>query len=341
MKGMSIELTSILILLLFCSILLLALDAIVGGIIAFAFRLSFGKIFRWGLLSLFVPVICILYGFLIERNSFKVKEVELSFTNLPEAFDGYRVVQLSDIHSRSFRGRPDALGRAVDKVNALDADIIAFTGDVITMTPDELDVTGPILASLRAKDGILSILGNHDYGVYAKPGAGQVKAPDCSREVAQREEAIGWDILLDESRIIRRGEDSLAIIGVENTTPSPHFESRGNLAEASDGTDGLFRILLSHDPMHWEMEVKGNGYPLMLAGHTHAAQFSIFGWCPSKWLFKQYRGLYGDMDEYLYVNVGLGETIVPVRVGAKPEITLITLKRNNAASPSSSPYSAD
>ena len=338
---MSLELTSTLILLLLCSVLLVALNALIGGIAALVFKTTFGKVFRWGFLSLAVPVLCVLYGFFIERNVFRTKEVEICFSNLPKGFDGYRIVQLSDIHSRSFRGRPGILQKAVNKVNALDADLVAFTGDIITMSPDELDVTGPILCGLRAKDGIVSVLGNHDYGVYARPGGGQVKAldcsrevaakqkaPGCSREVAARQKILGWDILLDENRIIRRGTDSIAVVGVENTTPSPHFDSKGNLAKASIGTEGLFRILLSHDPMHWEAEVKGAGYPLMLSGHTHAAQFSFFGWSPSGWMFRQYRGLYdGGDDEYLYVNVGLGETIVPVRVGARPEIAVITLRR--------------
>ena len=327
---MHIEIISISILLFVCSVVLTVLDLAVSGIVSLAFGIAFKKAFLKGLFSLLIPVILALYGILIERNTFKINKVELEFAGLPAAFDGYRIIQLSDIHSRSFAGRPKALEKAVKKVNNLDADLIAFTGDIITMSPDELDVTAPILSRFKAKDGVVSVLGNHDYGVYAKPDKGQVRAADCSREVARREAVVGWDILLDESRIIRRGEDSIAVIGVENTTPSRHFASRGNLGKASEGTEGLFRILLSHDPMHWDMEVVGKDYPLTLSGHTHAVQFSLFGWCPSKYMYKQYRGLYEKGGQCLYVNIGLGETIVPLRIGTPPEITLITLRRSNS-----------
>ena len=211
---MSIEAVSITILLVTVWIVLTMLDIAVAGILALAFGVAFRKAFLWGLLSLAVPVIAVTWGIVFGRESYQVKKVELQFENLPEDFDGYRLVQLSDIHSRSFVKRPASLLKAVNRVNGLDADLIVFTGDVITMSPDEMDVTGPILSDLKARDGVVSVLGNHDYGVYARPGKGQVKAPDCSREVARREQEMEWDILLDGSRIIRRGTDSIAVIGV-------------------------------------------------------------------------------------------------------------------------------
>ena len=146
-------------------------------------------------------------------------------------------------------------------------------------------------------------------------------------ELKERERSLGWDLLLNGNRVIRRGADSLAVIGVEYTSASEHFPSHGDLRTAMKGTDGCYRILLSHDPTHWEMEVTGNDIPLMLSGHTHAMQFSLLGWCPSRYLFKQYRGLYSRSSQHLYVNTGLGETIFPARIGARPEITLITLVR--------------
>lgn len=170
------------------------------------------------------------------------------------------------------------------------------------------------------------MLGNHDYGVYMSPGRGVHHTAGCTAEIVRRERQLGWKVLLDENVTITRGDDTLAVVGVQNTTPSPHFKSKGNLQKASEGTEGLFRILLSHDPMHWDMEVVGKDYPLTLSGHTHAMQFSLLGWCPSRYMFRQYRGLYEKGGQKLYINIGLGETIFPARIGTPPEITLITLR---------------
>lgn len=324
---MNPELLSTLILLLLSCLVFAVLDLFVSGILTFAIGVSFKKLFCWGLLSLLVPPAVIAYGMLVERNIARVRNVELTFSELPESFDGYRLVQLSDIHSRSFSGRNKTLGRFVNKVNNLNADLIAFTGDIITLESEELEYTMPQLRELKARDGVVSVLGNHDYGVYMDPSQGREKKEKCVGNVIDFERRMGWNILLDDNILIKRDNDSIAVIGVENTTPSRHFQSRGNLAEASEGTDGMFRILLSHDPMHWDMEIIGKDYPLTLSGHTHAVQFSLFGWCPSRYMFKQYKGLYENGSQKLYVNIGLGETIFPARIGAAPEITLITLKK--------------
>lgn len=207
--------------------------------------------------------------------------------------------------------------------------MVAFTGDLITMKSSEIDGLSDILRSIKAKDGVVSILGNHDYCMYSDPKE-QGSRPDSVQNVIDKEKAMGWKILVNENMKVHRGKDSIAVIGVENTSPSRHFTSRGNLGKASESTDGMFRILLSHDPMHWDAEVVGKDYPLMLSGHTHALQFSLFGWCPSRYMFKQYKGLYRNDDQYLYVNIGLGETIFPARIGARPEITVITLKKPQA-----------
>lgn len=311
---------------LICWLLFIALDLIVSGIASLAFGMSFRRIFLWGLLSLLLPPVLMAYGALIERNIYQVKEVEISYENLPETFDGYRIVHLSDIHARSFMKRQKSLSRAVEKINRLDADLIAFTGDLMTLVPEEIDMISDELTRLEAKDGTLSVLGNHDYGIYAEKDNGR-SSGEILETIIRKEKELGWRLLMDENVIIRRGTDSIAVAGVQNTSPSRHFPSKGNLEKASRGTKGMFRILLTHDPMHWEMEVTGKDYPLTLSGHTHAMQFSIFGWCPSRYIFKHYRGLYKNGDRYLYVNTGLGETIFPVRIGTPPEITLITLKR--------------
>ena len=310
--------------LILCWIVLLVLDLAVSGIIRAVAGVSFKRAFLWGLLSLLLPPGAILYGSLIERNTFRVKKIELAYENMPEGFRDYRIVHISDIHARSFSKREKSLQRAVDKINALDPDMIAFTGDLITMTPDELDPISAVLSSMKARDGVFSVLGNHDYCMYSDMS--QTEKQKCLEDLIIKERQMGWDLILNEHRIIRKGKDSIAVIGVENTSPSRHFPSRGDLDKASEGTEGMFRLLLSHDPMHWEAEIIGKDYPLTLSGHTHAMQVSLFGWSPSSLIFKQHKGLYTEGNQSIYVNKGLGETIFPARIGARPEITLITLK---------------
>ena len=322
---MTFELSSTLMIILLCWIILTIADVAVCGLLKLILGLPFKKAFLWGLLALLLPPVLIAYGSFIERNCFRVKEIIIRTENIPEAFDGYRIVHISDIHARSFSGREKHLQRAMDKINGLVPDMIAFTGDLITMTPDELDSHSLALSSLKAADGVFSVLGNHDYSMYSEASPEARKKHMETLITAEKE--LGWDLLMDENRIIRRGTDSIAVIGVQNTSPSRHFPSKGDLSMASKGSDGMFRILLSHDPMHWEAEILGQDYPLTLSGHTHAMQFSLLGWSPSSLMFKQYRGLYTRNGQSLHVNPGLGETIFPARIGVRPEITLITLTR--------------
>ena len=320
---MATEVSATLMIIVLCWILLIIADAAVGGLLKLVSGIPFRKAFAWGLLSLLIPPLAISYGALIERNCFRIKEVSIFFENLPEAFDGYRIVHISDIHARSFIGREKNLAKAIDKINRLNPDIAAFTGDLITLAPDELDSLAPILG--RIKVGTFSVLGNHDYSIYSNVSEDARQAH--LEDLITREEALGWELLLDEHRIISKGTDSIAVIGVQNTSPSRHFPSKGDLKKASEGTEGMFRIVLSHDPMHWENEILGQDYPLTLSGHTHAMQLSLLGWSPSSLLFDQYRGLYTRDGQSLYVNPGLGETIFPARIGVRPEITVITLNR--------------
>lgn len=323
---MSTEAISIAGILIITWILLTILNCLVSGIAALIFGISFRKVFIWGLLSLALPPVLMTYGGLVERNIYQVRNVETGFGSLPEEFDGYRIVQISDIHARSFMKRGKSLQRAVDKINSLDPDLIAFTGDLVTMIPEELDCISGQLGSLKAADGVMSVLGNHDYGIYAH-GQVQRTPEESAALLMEKQRAMGWDVLANGNRIIRRDKDSIAVIGVENTSASSHFPSRGDLEKASEGTEGMFRILLSHDPTHWEKEIIGKDYPLTLSGHTHAMQFAIFGWSPSTLIFRQNKGLYTEGDQKIHVNKGLGETIFPVRIGTPPEITLITLRK--------------
>ena len=341
-KHCTMEWIAILFILLVAWMALVLLDLAVAGLLAIC-GITFKKAFLWGLLpAIVLPVLMLLYGTLIERNRCRVESVELTFGGLPEAFDGYRIAHISDLHLRSYGKRPEALRKVVSAINGTGADMIAFTGDLVTLSPEELDAavvpaTGAvdkrpeacsltdILTGLRAPDGVLSVLGNHDYLLY-----GPYDSPAARREgqeaLIAREQAMGWDLLIDGHRIISRGQDSIAVLGVGNWSASRHFPAKGDLARASEGTEGLWRIVLSHDPTHWDAQIVGHDYPLTLSGHTHAIQFSLFGWCPSKYVFRQYRGLYAAGGQYLYVNPGLGETIFPARIGVVPEITLITLR---------------
>lgn len=310
-------------------ILLMVVDLFVSLLLRLTAKVPFRKAFRWGLLSLLVPPVVIAYGTLVERNRFEVKEVVLEFDDLPKSFDGYRIVHLSDIHARSFSRRAKQMQKAVDMINDTDPDLVAFTGDLITLVPEELDTITPALGRIKAKDGVVSVLGNHDYCMYSDlPSEAKEKHLE---ELIAREKSLGWIVLMDENRFIRKGNDSIAVIGVQNTSASVHFPSKGDLKKASEGTEGAFRIVLTHDPLHWESEILGQDYPLTLSGHTHAMQLSLFGWSPSSLMFKHNKGLYTSDSgtQSLYVNVGLGETIFPARIGARPEITLITLKKTS------------
>ena len=306
----------------FCWIMLAVMDLIVSLVLKLTVKIPFKRAFRWGLLSLLIPPLVIAYGSVIGRNWFEVKKVTVKFADLPENFDGYRIIHISDLHARSYAKRTARMQKAVQRINALDADLIAFTGDLITLAPEEIDPIASSLKALKAKDGVISVLGNHDYGTYADTSGNLLPA------LIDRQAALGWDLLLNEHKVLRRGADSIVVIGVENTSASHFFPSKGDLSKASEGTDGAFSIVLTHDPMHWESEILGQDYALTLSGHTHAMQLSILGWSPSSLLFKHSDGLYTNGSQHLYVNAGLGETLFPARIGARPEITVITLEKS-------------
>ena len=302
-------------------IVLVVADLCVSLGLKLTVKVPFRKAFRWGLLSLLAPPMVIAYGSVVDRNRFEIKEVSLEYPDLPESFDGYRIIHISDLHARSYAKRTARLERAAQIINGLDADLIAFTGDLISLVPDEIDPVAASLSTLKAKDGVVSVLGNHDYGTYADTSGVLVD------DLIAKEREMGWELLLNEHKVLYRGADSIVVIGVENTSVSHFFPSNGDLTKASEGTDGAFRIVLTHDPMHWESEILGQDYALTLSGHTHAMQLSIFGWSPSSLMFKHSDGLYTEDSQHLYINVGLGETLFPARIGARPEITVITLEK--------------
>lgn len=268
----------------------------------------------------------ILFGAIKGKENFKVKEVTFTSANLPEVFDGYRVMQLSDIHSGSWKGNPEALKKAIDLCNRQNADLALFTGDLVNSRSDELLEFTEILSELKAKDGVYSVLGNHDYGTYVKWNSEADRIANIDSLIA-RENRMGWRMLNNSHTIIRRGNDSIAVIGVENSGRPP-FPDYARLKEASAGTEGMFQILMSHDPTHWRRQIlPESDIELTLSGHTHDMQITFFGLSVSSFIYPEHNGMYMEGERGLYVNIGLGHVLFPMRLGAWPEITVITLKK--------------
>lgn len=267
-----------------------------------------------------------LYGFVFGWRRLKVHEVHLRFDNLPSAFDGYRIVQLSDLHLGSQSKTSTFIQKLVNKVNQLNADAIVFTGDLVNRSADEALPFIPILSSLVANDGVYAILGNHDYP-YPFRGDSLMEG---SRKVVDVEQRMGWQVLLNEHKLLSRSDAHLAIVGVENIGKPP-FPRIGNLNQAMQGIpQDTFTILLSHDPFHWRHGVSGEtDIPLTLSGHTHAGQLRIGNWSPAKPVYPDWCGLYQEGHQSLYVHQGSG-TRVLFRLGTYAEITLITLHRKNS-----------
>lgn len=285
--------------------------------------------FGWcaiGLVALCISTLS--YGYLVGRFRTTTNEIVFSHKEVPTNFDGYRIVQISDLHVSTFEHHPERLQRTIDKINALQPDVICFTGDLVSMKAEEVTPYVEILRSLHANDGVISVLGNHDYATYVHDFSDRQKDHEVAKLIDTERDVLGWNLLLNESHIIVHGSDTLSIIGTENQSCSGNGISpikRGDLTRAMSGTGG-FRVLLTHDPTHWRGEVLGTGIPLTLSGHTHAAQFRIFGWTPSRWIYADSDGLYTEGNQSLYVNTGIGCT-VPFRVGVPQEITVITLRK--------------
>lgn len=268
------------------------------------------------------------YGHYWGRFRYEVNPLDYRSHLLPASFQDYRIVHISDLHLDGWQGHEHKLEHFVEVINSLQPDAIVFTGDLVSFNYREALPFTNILSLLKARDGVFSILGNHDYDPYEGGITPTERQANLQTLVNLQRDTLQWRLLLNEHAIIRRGTDSIAIIGVENQSCGAHqVIRRGRLDEAMSGTDGLFRILLSHDPSHWRAEVVGQtDIPLTLSGHTHAMQFRIFGFTPSRWVYPDCDGRYDVGPQTLYVNIGLGGTL-PMRIGATPEITLITLRR--------------
>ena len=269
----------------------------------------------------------LLFGATEGKQHFEIKEVEIISKDIPKAFDKYRIVHISDIHAGSWANNTKPMQRAVEIINNLYPDLIVFTGDLVNNLSSELDDFIPVFSSLKAKQGVYSVLGNHDYSTYIRwehPQQQEVELDSLKAKQAR----MGWQLLNNRHVKLYAEKDSIALIGVENSGRPP-FPDRARLDEASAGTEGMFRILLSHDPSQWKREVlPKTDIQLMLSGHTHDMQTRIFGLSPAAWIYPEHSGLYQENGQMLYVNVGLGHLLYPMRLGAWPEITLITLKTN-------------
>lgn len=289
----------------------------------FRFRMPHGWISLIPSLAVFGYV---LFGAIEGKEHFQVKEETFISPDLPDGFDGYRILQLSDIHSGSWKGNADAIQEAVDISNRQQADLIVFTGDLVNSRASELPEFMPALSQLKAKDGVYSITGNHDYGTYVHWDSDADREANF-RKLIEEEKRMGWDVLMNENRILHRGNDSIALVGVENSG-NPPFPDKADMPKAMKGTEGMFKVLLSHDPTHWRRTVlPDTDIQLMLAGHTHDMQISVFGFSASQFIYPEHRGLYLEGGRGLYVNIGLGYVLFPFRLGAWPEITVITLKQ--------------
>lgn len=266
----------------------------------------------------------VIYGCCYGWRKFEVKEVSFSHKDVPPAFDGYRIVQISDLHLGTISRYPETIAKAVETINAQQPDLIAFTGDLVNNEAVELEGIEEILCRLQAKDGVFSVLGNHDYAPYRKWPSKREQAENLA-DLKRREARMGWQLLLNDNRILYRDGDSIAIVGVENDGKPP-FPALGDLPKATRGTEGMFCLLLSHDPSHWKRRVlPETDIPLMLAGHTHAMQFRFGNFSPARWFYPEWGGMYTCGEQSLYVNQGIGSVMFPFRFGAWPEITVITL----------------
>ncbi|WKD85727.1 UDP-2,3-diacylglucosamine pyrophosphatase LpxG [Polaribacter huanghezhanensis] len=278
-----------------------------------------------------IPFASFIYGMIQGKYNYKVLKYQLRFKDLPEAFDGYTITQISDIHSGSFTNK-EKIQYGVDLINQQKSDLMLFTGDIINNKAHEMDNWIDVFDKLEAKEGKFSILGNHDYGDYNDWESSAAKAAnfEAVKDVHQK---IGFDLLCNENRYLEKNGQKIALIGVENWGKG--FNQAGDLQRAATGIQKEdFKILMSHDPSHWEYKVKNDdfNYQLTLSGHTHGLQMGIeipgwIKWSPSKYVYKQWAGLYQEFGRYINVNRGFGYHAFPGRVGIWPEITVIELKK--------------
>ncbi len=279
-----------------------------------------------------IPFASLLYGMYRGKYNYQVLKYALEFDDLPEAFDGYTLTQISDIHSGSFDNE-EKVKYAVNLVNEQKSDMILFTGDLVNNLASEMDNWQSVFSELNATDGIYSVLGNHDYGDYIEWSSREAQAENLER-LKNMQRDMGWELLLNENRTISKNGETIKLIGVENWGAGG-FKKAGDLEKACEGVEETdFKILMSHDPSHWQAQVKEHpkNIQLTLSGHTHGMQFGIeipglIKWSPVKYRYENWAGLYEELGRFIHVNRGFGYLGYPGRVGMWPEITVLTLKK--------------
>ena len=281
-----------------------------------------------------IPFASLLYGMYKGKYNYKVLSYTMHFEDLPAAFDGYRITQISDIHSGSFDNK-EKIEYAVDLINQQESDTVLFTGDLVNNKATEMDSWVETFSKVSAKDGVYSVLGNHDYGDYVEWGTKQ-EQEDNLNSLKKVHATMGWDLLLNEHRFLERGGERIAVVGVENWG-SGGFKKQGDLDLAGKAVAKEdFKILMSHDPSYWQEKIKTdpNNYQLTLSGHTHGMQFGIeipgwFKWSPVQYRYQNWAGIYEEFGRYINVNRGFGYLAYPGRVGIWPEITVIELRKGS------------
>ena len=296
--------------------------------------LGFCKLFRRkknygniiGLLGVPILWFILIYGSFVGFQKMEVNHQTYTSSDLPKAFNGYKIVLFSDAHVGSYTEKSQwILQRAVDSINAQKPDMIVFTGDLQNIQPKDIILHQDILSQLKAKDGVYSVLGNHDYAKYVNCNEAK-KAENC-RQTIQIERQMGWTLLLNEHRTIRRGKNQMIIAGMENDGDGKKFPQKGNIKKTLKGvSDKDFTIMLEHDPSSWRRKIIPDGRAqLTLSGHTHNMQFALFGWSPISVTGKEVNGWYQEGAQSLFVTAGLGG-LIPFRFGATGEIVVLTLR---------------
>lgn len=272
------------------------------------------SLLAWGL---------VFYGYFVGFSTLEVRQFEYASADLPEAFDGYRIVQFSDAHVGSYNG--SMLENAIETINAQGADAIVFTGDLENLHPDELESQMSVLSQLHAKDGVFSVLGNHDYPTYLD--CDEATKAECVRKTKMLERKMGWQLLLNEHQTIRRDSDSIVIAGMENWGTLKRMPRLGDVKKTMAGVSpSSFVLMLQHDPTAWRKKILPECHAqLTLSGHTHGGQFSIFGWSPASLTYDVWGGSAYEGDRAIYVSTGLG-ALIPFRLNMPGEIVVITLK---------------
>ena len=283
-----------------------------------------------------IPAVGLLYGMIRGAYKYRIHTVRIRSSKIPAAFNGYNMVQISDLHCGSFTG-PEVLERPFEMIQGLKPDLILFTGDLVNNTAEELKGFDTVLSKLKAKDGVFSVLGNHDYGDYYTWESPLQKSENLQR-LFKQQQLYGWTLLMNRHVSLIKNEAAITLIGVENWGANLRFPKYGRLTEACKNIpENTFKILMSHDPSHWDGQVRRE-FPeidLTLSGHTHGMQLGIeipgLKWSPAQWIYKQWAGLYQNGNQYLYVNRGLGFLGYPGRLGIWPEITQIILESEEPA----------